>query len=470
MFHRLVLFGAAGDLAARLLLPALAWLESDGDLPEGMKVLGADLPDLTPEAFRDRATAALGQHAAAVDPTARAALVRRLDYRRTDVGDPVAVARAVAGGADAAGAGSGALVAYLALPAALFAPALTALADTGLPDGSVVVVEKPFGSDLASARELNRIIAERLPTVTVFRNDHFLHAQTVQNLLGLRLGNRVLEPVWNAEHVESVDIVWDEALALEGRASYYDRAGALRDMLQNHLLQVLCLVAMEPPASLGQRDLRDARFTVLRAIRTPTAADVRDGTLRARYTTGELDGRPVPSYVDEEGVDPERSSETLAEIALEVDNWRWTGVPFRLRSGKALSPASAEVRIRFREVPRPAFCGEGGGRDAIRVSLDPPAVQLTLNVNAEGELFGLTPVHLDAALPAPARPPYAGLVLDVLRGDPTLSVRGDEAEESWRIVQPVLDAWARDEVPLLEYPAGSTGPAPPRPARSTLPA
>jgi glucose-6-phosphate 1-dehydrogenase len=401
MLDRFILFGAEGDLAARLLLPALAELEGEALLPEGLAILGLGVEDSTTEGFRSRIAGALGEHAPGVAPEARSALTARLSYRRGDATDAHDVGDAVAWAGRA-------LVAYLALPPVLFPATLRALSAAGLPAGSVVVIEKPFGSDLASARELNDLIRARFATATVFRNDHFLHSQTVQNLLGLRFGNRVLEAIWNAEHIERVEIVWDETLTLEGRAGYYDRTGALRDMLQNHLLQILCLVAMEPPASLDEPDLRNARFAVLRAIPTPAPDDVAHSTTRGRYTAGIIGGRQVPDYVHEPGVDPERGTETFAQVTVPIANWRWEGVPFTLRSGKALGAAVAHVRLGFRDVPHRAFRGRGGAANMLTLSLQPPAARLRVSVNAEGELFGLTSVTMEAPLPAPIRPPTRG--------------------------------------------------------------
>jgi len=351
----------------------------------------------------------------------------------------------------------GPLVAYLALPPTLFRPTLEALADAGLPDGSVVAIEKPFGTDLDSARDLNGLVDRRFGDVTVFRNDHFLHAQTVQNIAGIRFANRLFAPLWDAGHIAAVEITWDETLTLEGRAGYYDGAGALRDMLANHLLQILCLIAMEPPPSFEERDLRDARFGVLRAIPTPDADWIRDHTIRARYTAGSVGDRDVPDYVAEDGVDHDRGTETFAQITLPVRNWRWAGVPFTLRSGKAQGEKRAEVVVRLRQVPHAAFADvEDCAPNVLRIRLDPPALEAHLNINDEGDLVGLEPVMLDTALPQPPRRPYASLILDVLRGDPTLAVRGDEAEQAWRIVQPIVDAWAADVVEMRTYEAGTT--------------
>jgi glucose-6-phosphate 1-dehydrogenase len=218
----------------------------------------------------------------------------------------------------------------------VFPGAVSALHDAGLPEGSRIVLEKPFGEDLASAIDLNRQLADTVAEQAVFRVDHFLAMTTVQNLLGTRMANRVFEPIWNSAHIAEIDIVWDESLALEGRAGYYDGVGALKDMLQNHL-QLLCLVAMEPPISLGERDLRDCKVDVLRSVRPLTDQDIGQTTRRGQYTAGRIGAREIPAYADEHGVDPAHRTETLAEIELRLDNWRWPDTVFRLRTGKALT-------------------------------------------------------------------------------------------------------------------------------------
>jgi glucose-6-phosphate 1-dehydrogenase len=449
MLNQLAIFGGGGDLTARLILPALAHLRASDALPETLTVLGLDRDDWDDEQFRDHVRTALGEHAGDVADTHQW-LVDRTHYARTDVTDAGAVARAVT-------RMDGPWVAYLALPPTLFAPTLDALAGVGMPDGSVVAIEKPFGTDLESARRLNTLLRRRFGAVTVFRNDHFLHNQTVQNIAGIRFANRLFEPLWDAQNIRAVDISWDETLTLEGRAGYYDHAGALRDMLANHLLQILCLLAMEPPPTFGERDLRDARYGVLRAIATPDDRMIRRDTIRARYTAGSVGEREVPDYVAEDGVDPLRGTETFAQVTLPVRNWRWAGVPFTLRSGKALGEQRAEALIHLRQVPHAAFADYDDCRpNVIRIGLDPPALSAHININDGAELTGLEPVALHTALPAPPLPAYASLIRDVLAGDATLAVRGDEAEEAWRIMQPIVDAWSRDEVAMRNYPAGTT--------------
>jgi glucose-6-phosphate 1-dehydrogenase len=325
---------------------------------------------------------------------------------------------------------------------------VSALYRAGLPDDSRVVLEKPFGEDLDSARALNRLLAEQLDERHVFRVDHFLAMSTVQNILGARLANRVLEPLWNSAHIEEIEIVWDESLALEGRAGYYDHVGALKDMVQNHLLQLLCLVAMEPPISLGERDLRDRKVDVLRSVRPLGGDDVATRTRRARYR----------GYADEDGVAPERGTETFAEVVLELDSWRWSGSRFRLRTGKALGRDRKEIVVHFRGAPHHPF-DQPAAPNRLRFGLEPEDLSLELTGTGPGSALSLVPLTLSAEMQPPELPAYGRILLDVLRGDATLSIRADEAEEAWRILTPVLEGWSQDLTPLAEYDAGSEGPS-----------
>jgi glucose-6-phosphate 1-dehydrogenase len=346
-------------------------------------------------------------------------------------------------------AGEGPVAVYLALPPAVFPTAVSALHAAGLPEDSQVVLEKPFGEDLDSARALNRLLAERMEERHVFRVDHFLAMTTVQNVLVTRLANRVFEPIWNCHHIAEIEIVWDETLALEGRAGYYDHVGALKDMVQNHLLQLLCLVAMEPPVSLGERDLRDRKVDVLRSVRPLSPEEVATHTRRGRYR----------GYVDEDGVEPERESETFAEVVLELDSWRWSGTRFRLRTGKALGRDRKEIVVRFRAVPHHPFGrGQEPAANLLRFGLEPEGVSFELTGTGAGATPSLEPLVLSAELAPPELPAYARILLDVLNGESTLSIRGDEAEEAWRIVKPVLDGWSSGLAPLEEYDPGSLGP------------
>lgn len=452
MIRRVVILGATGDLTSRYLLPALARLHQVGRLSDALSIVGSAREDWETDRFRDHILDRLDRHAADITAASRRAVASRLEYRRADVTDPAELAKVFGGIRDP-------LVAYLALPPSVYAATILALAAVGLAEGSRIVVEKPFGEDLASAQALNRLLHGTLPENAVFRMDHFLGKQTVQNILGLRFANRVFEPLWNRTHIARVEIIWDETLALEGRATYYDLAGALRDMIQNHLLQILCLVGMEPPTSLDERDLRDRKVDLLRAIRRLSPEEVARLTVRARYGAGQIGEREEPAYVDEPGVDPTRETETFAQVTLAIDNWRWAGVPFCLRTGKALARDRREIAVYFQPVPHLVF---GQATDpapnALRFRLDPDRMSLGVNINGPGDPFTLEEAELDLELAPHELPAYARLLLDVMEGDPTLSIRADEAEESWRIVEPILRAWNAGLVPLGEYPAGSADP------------
>jgi glucose-6-phosphate 1-dehydrogenase len=447
MINRLVIVGATGDLNARYLLPALAALRAAGHIDDRFELTCADRKDQTTEEFRSWAAAELDRHGRAAPADARKAIAEAVRYRQADATDADDVASLIAGDGPVAG--------YLALPPVVFPGAITALHRAGLPPDSRIVLEKPFGEDLDSAVQLNRLLSDLAPEKAVFRVDHFLAMTTVQNVLGSRLANRVLESIWNSAHISEVEIVWDESLTLEGRAGYYDGAGALKDMVQNHLLQVLCLVAMEPPLSLGERDLRDRKIDVLRSVRPLTDDDVVRRTRRARYLAGRIGDRAVPAYVDEEGVDPRRRTETFAEVELELESWRWSGTTFRLRSGKALDHDRKEVAVRFRPVPHLPFGHTGTAEpNVLRFGLDPENMTLGLTGIGPGPR-ALTPLTLTAQMQPSDLPAYGRLLLDVLHGNAALSIRGDEAEESWRVLAPVMSAWSTDLVPLHEYPAGS---------------
>ena len=471
MIKKLLLFGATGDLAGRFLLPALAGLYDAGELPDGFQVVGAATADWDDETFRRHARERLEQHATGVADTVREALARSLRYRQVDFDDPDSVARAIhAGASDDPHAGP--VAAYLALPPGVFAKAITALRAVELPPGSRIAVEKPFGEDLDGAVALNALLAEASGDAgeqAVFRVDHVLGMATVQNMLAMRLANRVLEPVWNSVHIEEVEILWEETLALEGRAGFYDRAGALKDVMQNHMLQILSLVAMEPPLGPGERNLRDRKLDVLRSVRPLRPDDVAARTRRARYSSGRLastggaSGGVVPDYAEEEGVYPERGTETFAEVVLDLDGERWSGTRFVLRAGKALARRRKGVVVRFRPIPHRPF-GQDTAEPAANklwIGLDGPEdITLHLTGLAGGSPPRLAPLALNAPPPASELPAYSRVVLNILSGDSTLSVRSDEAEQAWRVVTPVLQAWSDDRVPLEEYPAGSAGPPP----------
>jgi glucose-6-phosphate 1-dehydrogenase len=451
VIDRLVIFGGTGDLTGRYLLAGLAALRGRGYLSEGFELVGASREDWDDEQFRSWASGWLRREASGLDAGAITTLVRASRYRRLDLADPASVAACLAG--------EGPVAVYLALPPALFPTAVSALLRAGLPADSQVVLEKPFGEDLDSARALNRLLAEFVDERHVFRVDHFLAMTTVQNVLGTRLANRVLEPIWNSAHIDEIEIIWEESLALEGRAGYYDHVGALKDMVQNHLLQLLCLVAMEPPISLGERDLRDRKVDVLRSVRPLEDDDVATDTRRARYRAGRVGDRDVPAYVEEDGVTPENGTETFAEVALELDSWRWSGTSFRLRTGKAMAEDRKELVVHFRPAPHLLFRhSQGPAANRLRFGLEPEGLTLELTGTGPSVALGLVPLTLSAEMEPPELPAYGRILLDVLSGNSALSIRADEAEESWRVVTPVLEGWSRNLAPLEEYDAGSNGP------------
>jgi glucose-6-phosphate 1-dehydrogenase len=441
MINNLVLFGASGDLAGRFLLPALVTLRATSRLPEGFAIVGTARARWDDDAFRRHVTERLAEHAPDVPAEHRDALTQSLRYRSADVTDADEVSAVLRL------SGQGPIAAYLALPPGLSGATVTALGAARLPAGSRIALEKPFGESLDDAVALNETLARTAGDAgeqAVFRVDHVLGMATVQNLLALHRHDSVLAAVWDAEHIEQIEVYWEEDLTLEGRAGYYDGAGALKDVMQNHMLQILSLLAMEPPAGSSEHELRDAKVDALRAARLP-GPDAATCTRRARYAAGHVGDRAVPAYVDEEGVDPDRGTETFAEVVLELDTPRWRGTRFVLRAGKALRSRRKQVVVRFRSTH------PGSAPGCLRLGIDGPR-DFALRLNG---VEPMTRPSLTSDLP-----PYGHVLLDLLEGGSTLSVRGDAAEEAWRVVEPVLAAWHEHRVPLEEYPAGSDGPPP----------
>ncbi len=459
----LLILGASGDLSKRLLLPGLATLlevKEDWDV----QLVGAGTEDLSNDdwkrlvhdAFENAQASRNEEDEGAHDGTERLsarlrAVVEASSYRKSDVtsADDLEALLADCHHDPAV---------YFALPPAVTERSCEVLAHIDLPAGTRFALEKPFGTDARSAEHLNDVLHGFLPEERIHRVDHFLGRSTVLNLLGLRFANRIIEPLLSSQHVERIDIVYDETLGLEGRARYYDKAGALVDMIQSHLLQVMAVVAMEAPASIDADDLRTQKELVLRAVR-PWGGDVVAAGRRARYTAGTIGDRELPSYVDEDGVDPSLGTETLAQLTLEVANWRWAGVPITLRSGKALGQQRREIVITFKDSPHVPDGLTGAERpDRLRIWIAPDELQLELNVNGPGDPYTIDHTQLEVQFNPGRLSAYGEVLAGVLEGDATLSVRGDSAVQGWKVVEPFLQAWRDGTTPLDDYAAGSVGP------------
>lgn len=453
MISRMLLFGATGDLAGRFLLPALAALEQQGRLADDFRLVGCAPSPWDDARFRLHAARKLGDHAGKVEPRIRDRLLAALSYRQADIRDAEAVA-ALMQEVD------GPLVAYMALPASVFPDAIRNVGSARLPPGSRLVLEKPFGEDLASARALNALADEYLgPRAgeTLYRVDHALGMATIDNLAALRGDDRFFLPAWNGRNVAEIEILWEETLALEGRAGFFDQTGTLRDVMQNHMLQILALTAMEPLSN--EVSLAAAKRDLLAAIPTVAADRVEDFAQKARYTAGWLaDGRYVGNYEDEEGVEPDRGTETFAELLLTIDNERWQGTRVRLRAGKALAGRRKGVILRFRP-PERRRAPSQPDVDQIRIGIDGPwETELRLARMSPLEQDHEAPLVFTAPPPADKLAPYAKVLLDILSGGKTLSVSAAEEEEAWRILDPLVLAWRAGRSPGSTYAAGSDGP------------
>jgi glucose-6-phosphate 1-dehydrogenase len=445
----LIIFGATGDLSARLLLPGLGtFLQSGRSVP--VQLIGTGRSERSPEQWKgivEKSFASQDVKGPEVDATLDSTV-----FIQGDPTDPEHLKKLL----DAADA---APVLYFALPPKIAADICEALKQVDLPDDTTLAFEKPFGTDVASAKALNETVLGLVPEERVHRTDHFLGRTTVLNIIGLRFANRLFEPIWNGANIEKVDIFYDETLGLENRAQYYDEAGALVDMIQSHLLQILGLVTMDAPAAIDAVEFRSSLARVLRSTKL-VGDDPKIASRRARYGAGTIDGKELPAYADEQGVEPSRETETLAEISVEVDNARWAGVPFTLRSGKALGTSRKEVLITFKPVTRlPSGLVGRPKTDTLRIVLNPDEIELTVSANGGGNPFEMGQITLSSSFSDGELTPYGEVLNGIFHDDPLLSIRGDVAERCWEIVGPVVEAWQAGEVPLEEYRAGSRGPA-----------
>jgi len=470
----LVIFGATGDLTKRKLIPALYDLACVGCMSPHFDILGVGRKPLSDEQFRKSLEEVASHSKDARNFTSEGwkDFAKRITYFRADTDQRASyfeIAKHLAE-MQSRGASPNVLF-YLATPSSLFAEIIQGLGAARLnqneKDWTRIVVEKPFGSDLKSAQELNRVLTSVFPEESVYRIDHYLGKETVQNILVFRFGNLLFEPVWNRNYIDHVEITGAETLGVEQRASFYEETGALRDMVANHMLQLLSLTAMEPPLAFDAGSVRSKKVEVLNAIRPMTVDEVAERTVRGQYGPGEVDGKPVPGYRQEQGVAPNSNAETYAAVQFFIDNWRWAGVPFLVRTGKRLSRNLTEIAVHFKRTPQALFAHETDQeveRNVIAFRIQPnegitvdfaakrPGTEMhTANVQLNfryREAFGTkTPVA------------YETLLLDAMRGDATLFTRRDEVEAEWKLITPIEEAWTRlPAAPFPNYAAGSSGP------------
>ncbi len=464
----LIIFGATGDLAHRMLFPSLYNLMSDGLLPSPFNIVASGRTEMDDDAFRATIAEALKTYVTPemYDEAKIAAFLGVIVYCPVSAGN---AGQFDALAARARGLGNGPIAVYLSTPPSLFAPTAQGLAEAGLVTASTrIAMEKPIGKNLASSKDVNDAIGALFPEDHIFRVDHYLGKETVQNLMVLRFGNRMFEPLWNSTAIDHVQITVAETVGLEGRVSYYDGVGALRDMVQNHMLQILSIIAMEPPARLDSTSVRDEKVKALRSLRAMDAETVRNNSVRGQYRDGAVKGKLVAGYLEELGAPS--NTETFVALKAHIDNWRWTGVPFYLRTGKCMPNRQSEILIQFKPVSHSIFKRKGASSalepNQLIIRLQPDEnIRLCIMAKRPGldrDGVKLEEVGLDVSLDFPGerrRIAYERLLLDLLEGDTTLFVRRDEVEAQWTWIDSIVDGWKESDQKVVPYAAGTWGPS-----------
>ena len=471
-----VIFGATGDLTKRKLVPALYRLVQERLLPGEFAVVGAARTEMSHDDFRGKMKDAIAQFSEAkrVDEEIWGSFAQGLYYSSVNIDAPEDYKRLsdLLDQIDRERGTQGNRVFYLSTAPALYAEAVRQLGQSGLVNQEKgwrrVIIEKPFGTDLATAKQLNRDIHEHLEESQIYRIDHYLGKETVQNLMVFRFANGIYEPLWNRQYIDHVQITNAETVGVEGRGGYYDKAGVVRDMIQNHVFQVLSHVVMEPPASLGAEAVRDEKIKAMMAARPFTPERIRAECVRGQYGPGSIAGKPVPGYREEQGVPPDSATETFAMVTMYFDNWRWSGVPFYIRSGKRLAKRVTEIAIQFKDAPHQLFGREMMEQVApnqliVRIQPD-EGITLRFGAKVPGQVTRIRDVNMDfrygSSFGVQLAEAYERLILDCILGDPTLYARTDMTERGWEIVMPILEEWAatKKEAPFPNYEAGSWGP------------
>jgi glucose-6-phosphate 1-dehydrogenase len=465
----LVIFGGTGDLAHRKLLPAIYNLAHEGALPERFNLIAVSRSEMDSDEYRQLARESIGKYSRR--PPDEQVLDKLLEQVRYVPGtfDDDSVFENLGeelGRFDEDAGIAFNRVFYLSTSPAFFALIIEKLGQHGLDkyeDAEVrVVIEKPFGTRASEAAELNRQVLSVLHESQVYRIDHYLGKETVQNVLAFRFANGMFEPIWNRNYIDYVQITASEDLGIGSRAGYYHSAGALRDLVQNHMLQLLTLLCMEPPVTFDADEVRDEKVKVLHAVAPPPA----DAVVRGRYTAGMAEGKDAVGYLEEEGVPEDSTTETFVALRLEVDNWRWAGVPIYLRTGKRLARKTTEIAVTLKPVPHLAFEAKGSvgvQPNQLILTVQPnEGVSLSLGAKIPGTSMRIRPVNMEflygTSFMSQSPEAYERLIMDTMRGDATLFTRNDEVEAQWRIIDPILERWEHDDTPLAEYPAGSQGP------------